>query len=673
MENPITMGRNTINYMRGLEVVKRNGTREKVSFDKIIRRIEGICDYYSLKRIDPIEVAKDTVQGIFNGITTEELDFFASVKCADKILDDPEYNTLAAGLCISDLQKMTSGDFMEVTDRLYNNKDRFGHPTPLVTDEYYAVVKTNIDRIKKEIDYNRDFLFDFFGIKTLERAYLSRLKDNKYNQAAYTGTSGTSGVAAANKVTKDKKNDNKKDDDEESLRNKYGRIIERPQDMLMRVSIGIHGTNIDLALDTYHHMSQQYFIHASPTLFNSGAPRSQLSSCFLLSMDDNLEHIFDTVKNVALISKLAGGIGISLSDIRGKGSLIRGTNGNSDGIIPLIRLLNSEGRYVNQGGRRNGAIAVYIEVWHSDIYEFCDLRKNTGTEELRARDIFLGLWVCDLFMKRVEEDGYWSIMCPDECPGLTTSYGEAFEQLYVQYEKEGRYKKRVKAEDLWFHILSAQIETGMPYMLYKDNVNKQSNQKNLGTIKCSNLCSEIVQYTATDEISVCNLCSICLPKYVQKDETGTRSYDFKKLCHVAEIATVNLNKIIDINYYPVNEAKNSNLKHRPIGVGVQGWSDALALMEYPFESVNASLLNRQVFETIYYGCLKASCDLAKKEGPYESFLGSPFSEGHLQFHLWGLSEDNLATKDMWDWDQLRQDIMKYGTRNSLLTALMPTA
>jgi ribonucleoside-diphosphate reductase alpha chain len=634
-----------------MEVVKRNGNRERVSFDKIIRRIEGVCKRLNLERIDPIEIAKETVQGLYNGITTEELDFFAANKCAEKILDDPEYNKLAAGLCISNLHKNTSSNFLKVSQKLYDNRDAEGNHTPLITREYLDIVNNNIDKISSAIDYSKDYGFDFFAVKTFERAYLIRLKNDHFDHMDKKKKHNSTGEA--------------------KMRMKKGKIIERPQHMIMRIALGIHGQDIDSAIETYSLISDHYFTHASPTLFNAGATRPQLSSCFLLGMDDNLNDIFETIADVSKISKWAGGIGIHLNDIRAANSIIRGTNGVSDGIIPLIKVLNEVGRYVNQGGRRNGAIAVYVEPWHADIYEFCDLRKNTGAEELRARDIFLALWVPSLFMKRVQENGMWSLMCPDECPGLTDTYGEEFEKLYTKYENEGKYRKQVKAEDLWFHILTAQIETGMPYMLYKDNVNEKSNQKNTGVIKSSNLCSEIVQYSDQNEIACCNLASICLPRYITTNEKGKLSYDFNKLLEVSQVVVKNLNKIIDINYYPVDKARKSNFKHRPIGIGVQGLADTYCMLDMPFDSDEAMTLNKQIFETIYYGCLKASNNLAKKYGPYETFKGSPFSEGKLQYHMWGLTEKDLVMN--YDWASLIESIKQYGTRNSLLTALMPTA
>ena len=876
-----------------MKVIKRDGRKEDVSFDKIIARIDGVCKMLNLQRVNAIEVAQETIPGLHDGITTADLDVYAANKCAERIIDDPEFNKLAAGISVSNLHKTTPNDFMEVTKKLYNNKDKNGNINSLITKEYYDTICENIDIINKTIDYQRDYLFDYFAIKTLERSYLIRCKEEQNDEL-------------------------------------YGKIIERPQHMIMRVALGIHGKDITSAMETYDLISQHYFTHASPTLYNAATNRPQLSSCFLLHMDDSIEGIFDeTIVDIAKISKWAGGIGVHLQDIRAKGSLIRGTNGNSDGIIPLIKVLNSLARYVNQGGRRNGAIAIYLEPWHADIYDFCDLRKNSGIEELRARDIFLALWVPDLFMKRVLEGGVWSLMCPNECPGLTDTYGEEFEKLYTKYEAEKKYKRQVRANDLWFHIVTAQIETSMPYMLYKDNANRLSNQKNIGTIKSSNLCvagdtkiltdngqyeintlenqqvnvwngsewspviikktgvnkelvkvkfnnyaeikctpehnfyvisnndiiikpakdlksgdkliswnlpqdleyknptefenayyrgsictqvpellnelpitaslnnrlrwfeglcdsngifhetnktlvisnnnksfvlntrlllqtlgveakiikednkyklsityndiytlmnlgfssnrfsldisdseklskniinvktvkkmeekedtycftehkrhmgmfngiltgqcAEIIEYSDRNEVAVCNLASICLPTFIV-NKNGHKEIDYEKLAYVAGVCTKNLNKIIDINYYPVPKAKNSNLKHRPIGIGVQGLADVFFILDIPYDSEEARYINRQIFETIYYGALKQSMELAKIHGPYSTFQGSPFSEGKLQFHLWGIDEDKLLMD--FDWKGLINDIKTYGTRNSLLTAIMPTA
>lgn len=638
-----------------MEVIKRNGTRQKVSFDKILNRIEEMKNKLMLKRVDTIQIAQRTVQGLRNGITTEELDFYAANVCAETMVDDPEYNKLASGICVSNLHKSTDSDFMIVTNKLFNNVDKTGEKNPLVCKRYYDAVSNNIDRINGEIDFERDYLFDFFAIKTLEKSYLIRL------------------LETTKEINDSTSNDGKSGGKEKFMRKTYGRVIERPQHLIMRVAIGIHFEDIESAIETYHLISNHYFIHASPTLYNAGSLRPQMSSCFLFCIEDSIEGIYGegSIK-AAKISKTAGGIGIFCGDIRASGSIIRGTNGISDGLVPVCKFFNQIARGVNQGGRRNGAIAIYIEPWHSDVFAFCDLRKNTGTEELRARDIFLALWIPDLFMERVRDDGMWSLMCPDECRGLTDTYGEEFNELYQKYETEGKYRRQVPAKDLWFHILSSQIETGMPYMLYKDNANKQSNQKNLGTIKSSNLCSEIIQYSDTGETSVCNLASICLPRFVVEKD-GVVDFDYDELCNVSKVITRNLNKIIDLNYYPVEGAKMSNFKHRPIGVGVQGLADVFCMMKLPFDSEKSRVINRKIFETIYFGCLSASNELAKEHGRYDSFDGSPFSEGKLQFHLWDYSEDDLLMKDKWDWKKLIEDIKKYGTRNSLLTTIMPTA
>jgi ribonucleoside-diphosphate reductase alpha chain len=648
--------------IRKMEVIKRDGRREPVSFDKVTSRITGVCKKLGLKRINPVKVALDTLAGIYDGITTEDLDLFAANKCAEKIIEDTEYNTLAAGICISNIHKTTSANFMEVTDKLYNNIDRAGKINPLITKEYYDNVKHNINVIQSNLDYERDYLFDFFGVKTMEKAYLIRLLNEKIKSDFTSSTL---------KQSKKQKQKMKNISNELMMRQKYGRIVERPQHMIMRVALGIHGQDINAAFETYHLISNKYFTHASPTLYNAASPHSQLSSCFLLNIHDSIDGIFETVADVAKISKRAGGIGITISNIRARGSLIRGTNGNSDGIIPLAKLFNQEARYVNQGGRRKGAIALYIEPWHADVYDFISLRKNTGAEEMRARDIFLALWIPDLFMRRVLEGGKWSLMCPDECPGLTTVYGKEFEDLYLKYEREGRSRKVVNAEDLMLKIMESQIETGMPYMCYKDNVNNKSNQSNIGVVQCSNLCSEIVEYTSPDEIAVCNLASICLPRFIETDSNGNKVYNYQKLYEVAKVATKNLNKIIDINYYPVEKARYSNLKNRPIGVGVQGLGDVYCMLDLPFDSDEAIEINKKMFETIYFGCCEASMELSIVDGPYETYEGSPFSKGKLQWHLWGLTNDDLLMP--WDWNGLIENIKKHGMRNSLLTAIMPTA
>jgi len=491
----------------------------------------------------------------------------------------------------------------------------------LLADDVYEIIMENRDILDSNIIYDRDFKYDYFGFKTLTRSYLMKLN---------------------------------------------GEIVERPQQMLMRVSVGIHKNDIQSAIKTYNMMSEGWFTHATPTLFNAGTPKPQMSSCFLLTMkEDSIGGIYDTLKNCAKISQSAGGIGLSIHDIRAKGSYIKGTNGESNGIVPMLRVFNDTARYVDQGGgKRKGSFAVYIEPWHADIFDFLDLKKNHGKEESRARDLFYALWIPDLFMKRVKENGNWTLMCPHECPGLSDTHSAEFEALYTKYEEEGKGRKTMKAQDLWFKILESQIETGTPYMLYKDAANGKSNQQNLGTIKSSNLCTEIIEYTSPDEIAVCNLASIALPKFVTEEGT----FDHDKLFEVSYQAAINLNKVIDENYYPVEEARNSNVRHRPIGLGVQGLADAFILMRFPFESEDARKLNREVFETIYYAAMTASKDLAKIDGPYQSFEGSPVSKGIFQFDMW-----NTTPSDRWEWDLLKEEVKEHGVRNSLLLAPMPTA
>lgn len=505
---------------------------------------------------------------------------------------------------------------------LYNMANKKGRRTPMISDKHYDIIMKNADRLNSCIIYDRDFNYNYFGFKTLERSYLLKVD---------------------------------------------GKIVERPQHMLMRVAVGIHGEDIDSAIETYNYLSERYFTHASPTLFAAATPRPQLSSCFLLMMpEDSIEGIYKCLAQCALISKSAGGVGVNVHNIRAKGTYIAGTNGISNGLLPMLRVFNNTARYVDQGGnKRPGAFAIYLEPWHADIFDFLNLKKNTGKDELRARDLFYALWIPDLFMKRVEEDGVWSLMCPHLCPGLSDSYGEEFEKLYTKYEAEGEFVEQVPARKVWQAIIMSQVETGTPYMLYKDACNKKSNQKNLGTIKCSNLCTEIIEYTSPDEIAVCNLASIAVNMFVKPDR---KTYDFEQLKKVTKVVTKNLNKIIDVNYYPVPEARNSNMRHRPIGIGVQGLADAFILMRMPYESAEASLLNKQIFETLYYAALEASCELAEKEGPYSSYEGSPISKGILQYDMW-----DVTPTDLWDWAALKQKIAKHGVRNSLLVALMPTA
>tara|TARA_Y100000991_G_C21973623_1_gene350930 strand:+ start:570 stop:2885 length:2316 start_codon:yes stop_codon:yes gene_type:complete len=601
-------------------VVKRDGRREAVKFDKITARIKKLC--YGLNPlVAPEKVAMKVIEGLFDGVTTSELDNLAAEVAATNTITHPDYALLASRIAVSNLHKNTKKSFSDTVTDLYEYIDpKTNEKAPLISDEIYKVVKKNADVLDSTIIYDRDFRYDFFGFKTLERSYLLKLK---------------------------------------------GQVAERPQQMIMRVAVGIHKDDLDAAIETYNYMSEGWFTHATPTLFNSGTPKPQMSSCFLLATkEDSIPGIYDTLKQCAQISQSAGGIGLSIHDIRATGSYIKGTNGTSNGIVPMLRVFNDTARYVDQGGgKRKGSFAIYIEPWHADIFEFLDLRKNHGKEEQRARDLFYALWTPDLFMQRVEENGDWTLMCPHECPGLSDTHGKKFEKLYKKYESEGKGRKTIKAQELWFKILESQIETGTPYMLYKDAANQKSNQKNLGTIKSSNLCTEIIEYTSPDEVAVCNLASIALPKFVIDSK-----FDFEKLFNVTYRVTRNLDKVIDANYYPVPEARNSNMRHRPIGIGVQGLADAFILMRQAFESEEARQLNKDIFETIYYAALTASKDLAIEKGPYESYKGSPVSQGILQFDMW-----NVKPSDRWEWDLLREEIQKNGLRNSLLLAPMPTA
>ncbi|CDR98100.1 ribonucleoside-diphosphate reductase large chain, putative [Babesia bigemina] len=608
--------------LKVMYVINRKGEREEVQFDRILNRIRKLSfGLHSL--VDAPRVTQTVINGMYSGIRTSQLDELAAQTCAYMAAMHPDYSKLAARIVVDNLHKNTKDDYGEVVTALFKYKYIYDSNASLISEEVYNFIMENIDRINAEIDYTRDFQYDYFGLKTLERSYLLRIDD---------------------------------------------KIVERPQHMLMRVSAGIHCGDLERTIQTYHLMSQKYFTHATPTLFFSGTQRPQMSSCFLLDMkDDSLSGIFDTLTQCAFISKCAGGIGLSCHKIRASGAYIRGTNGKSNGIVPMLRIFNATARYVDQGGgKRKGSFAIYLEPWHADIMDFLDLRKNHGAEDTRARDLFYALWIPDLFMKRVEANGDWTLMCPDECRGLYEVWGDEFEELYTKYEKAGMGRKTIPAQSLWFAILQSQIETGTPFMLYKDACNAKSNQQNLGTIKSSNLCCEIVQYTSPDEVAVCNLASIALPMYVNKE---TKTYDFKKLYEVARVITYNLNKIIDRNYYPVPEAKVSNHRHRPIGVGVQGLADTFMLMRYPFESEEAKELNRRIFETIYYGCLDESISLAERDGPYETYQGSPASQGKLQFDLWGATVDNK----LWDWDDLKRRMAKHGLRNSLFLAPMPTA
>ncbi len=602
-------------------VIKRDGRKEAVKFDKITARIIKMC--YGLDPlVSPEAVAMKVIEGIYDGVTTTVLDNLAAEVAAAKTIDHPDYALLASRIAVSNLHKETKKSFSDVMEDLYKYIDpKTGQRASLIADDVYEVISNNREVLDSSIIYDRDFRYDYFGFKTLTRSYLLRLN---------------------------------------------GEIAERPQQMLMRVAVGIHKNDLPQAIKTYNLMSEGWFTHATPTLFNAGTPKPQMSSCFLLTMkEDSIEGIYETLKSCAQISQSAGGIGLAIHDIRATGSYIKGTNGTSNGIVPMLRVFNDTARYVDQGGgKRKGSFAMYIEPWHADVFDFLDLKKNTGKEEMRARDLFYALWIPDLFMKRVEENGDWTLMCPHECPGLSETYGADFEALYTQYEAEGKGRKTIKAQDLWFKVLESQIETGTPYMLYKDAANAKSNQQNLGVIKSSNLCTEIIEYTAPDEIAVCNLASLALPKFVTEEGT----FDHDKLFEVTYQATVNLNRIIDGNFYPVEEARNSNMRHRPIGLGVQGLADAFIMMRYPFESEEAKALNREIFETIYYAAMTASKDLAIAEGPYETIAGSPVSKGIFQFDMWGVTPTNR-----WEWDLLKEEVKKHGVRNSLLLAPMPTA
>lgn len=604
-----------------MEVLKRNNRRESVKFDKITARIEKLCYGLDRRFVNAVDVAKKVIEGLYDGVPTTELDNLAAETAAALTVKHPDYALLASRIAVSNLHKNTTKSFSNTMRLLYNCTDsKTGKLLPLIADDVMKIIEDNAELLDSTIIYDRDYGFDYFGFKTLEKSYLLKLD---------------------------------------------GVIVERPQHMYMRVSIGIHKDDIESAIKTYHLMSERWFTHATPTLFNAGTPKPQMSSCFLLTMkEDSIDGIYDTLKQTAKISQSAGGIGLAIHGIRATGSYIGGTNGTSNGIIPMLKVFNDTARYVDQGGgKRKGAFAIYLEPWHADVFEFLDLRKNHGKEEMRARDLFYALWIPDLFMKRVEADGDWSLFCPNEAPGLHETWGENFESLYQQYEEEGRARKTIKAQELWFAILEAQIETGTPYLLYKDAANGKSNQQNLGTIKSSNLCTEIIEYTSPDEIAVCNLASLALPRYVINGK-----FDHDKLYEVTYEATKNLNKIIDYNYYPVEEARNSNMRHRPIGLGVQGLADVFILLRQPFESEEARTLNKEIFETIYFAAMTASKDLAKIQGPYETYAGSPVSKAQFQFDLWGV-EPSLR----WDWYSLKAEVLKYGVRNSLLVAPMPTA
>jgi len=604
-------------------VVKRDGHKEPVMFDKITDRIKKLC--YGLNDlVDAVKVTMRVIEGLYDGVTTSELDNLAAETAASMTISHPDYAQLAARIAISNLHKNTNKSFSETMKEMYFYVNpRTNQKAPLLSDEVYEAIQANAEYLNSHIIYNRDFNYDYFGFKTLERSYLLKIN---------------------------------------------GKIVERPQHMLMRVAVGIHLTDLESVIETYDLMSKKFFTHATPTLFNAGTPKPQMSSCFLLTMkDDSIDGIYDTLKQTAKISQSAGGIGLSIHNVRATGSYIRGTNGTSNGIVPMLRVFNDTARYVDQGGgKRKGSFAIYLETWHADIFEFLDLKKNTGKEEMRARDLFFAMWTSDLFMNRVQEDTYWTLMCPNECPGLCDVYGDEFETLYTSYETQGKGRKTIRARELWEKILESQIETGTPYMLYKDAANRKSNQKNLGTIRSSNLCTEIMEYTSPDEIAVCNLASISLPMFVENGE-----FNHELLYQVTKRVTRNLNKVIDRNYYPVKEAENSNLRHRPVGLGVQGLADAFILLRMPFTSDEAKKLNQEIFETLYFAAVTSSMEEAKIDGPYSSYKGSPISEGEFQHNLWNIKDEELSGR--WDWNALRKEVKKHGVRNSLLVAPMPTA
>ena len=606
-----------------MRVLKRDGRKEAVKFDKITARIEKLC-YGLSEYVDPVAVAKRVVDGVYDGVTTSELDNLAAETAASMTIKHPDYANLAARIAVSNLHKSTKKSFSETVTELYEYiNPETGKKAPLIADDVYEIIQANAEYLDSQLIYDRDFSYDYFGFKTLERSYLLRM---------------------------------------------HGKIVERPQQMLMRVSIGIHKDDLEGALETYELMSKKYMTHATPTLFNAGTPKPQMSSCFLLTMkEDSIDGIYDTLKQTAKISQSAGGIGLSIHNIRATGSYIGGTNGTSNGIVPMLRVYNDTARYVDQGGgKRKGSFAIYVEPWHADIYEFLDLKKNHGKEEMRARDLFYAMWIPDLFMERVEKNEEWTLMCPNECPGLFDCHGQEFVDLYTKYESEGKGRRTVKAREVWAKIMESQIETGTPYMLYKDAANLKSNQQNLGTIRSSNLCTEILEYTSPDEVAVCNLASIALPMFVEDGK-----FDHQKLYDVTYKVTYNLNQVIDRNYYPVVEARNSNMRHRPVGLGVQGLADTFIKLRMPFDSEEAKALNKEIFETMYFAAVSSSKDQAVKDGAYETYEGSPISKGQFQHNLWGVKDEELSGR--WDWKELREEVEKHGVRNSLLMAPMPTA
>ena len=616
-----------------MQVVKRNGSKEDVSFDKVLNRIKLCANNLD---VNPTLIAQRTLSRIYDGVKTSELDELAAQLSISLLTTNADYGTLASRIIISNHHKNTHNSFINVVRELSSqNNPRNGLPLKYLADEHIQICERFATEIDAKIDYNRDFLLDYFGFKTLEK--------QKY-----------------------------------LMRSAEGKALERPQHMWMRVAVALWGElamispeeGLARIFETYDLVSQKYFIHATPTNYNAGSPRPQMSSCYLLSMaDDSISGIYKTLADCAQISKYAGGIGLHIHNIRAKGSHIAGNGGTSTGIVPMLRNFNATARYVDQGSKRNGSIAIYLEPWHADIEDFLRMKLNTGTEDERARDLFYALWVPDLFMERVEQNGQWTLFCPHEAPGLSDVWGEEFNKLYLKYEAEGKGRKTVDAQKLWFKVLDSQIETGTPYILYKDAANGKSNQQNLGTIKSSNLCTEIIEYSSPDETAVCNLASLALPSYVNQK---SRSFDYAKLRQVVKVVTRNLNRVIDINFYPTPETKRSNMRHRPIGIGVQGLADVFALLRAPWESEKAASLNQRIFEHIYYAALEASCELAEKEGTYETYEGSPASQGKLQYDLWDITPMTQEDGSL-DWDSLKEKIAKHGLRNSLLVAPMPTA
>jgi ribonucleoside-diphosphate reductase alpha subunit len=624
-----------------MRVIKRNGEHEVIAFDKILARIRNVGQQAGIAAVNYTALAIKVIDQLYDGIPTAKIDELTAEQCATMATQHPDYGTLAGYIIVSNHHKTTPSTFYEAMRELHEFTDVRGQPSPLISHEFWSVVCNNRDELEAMIDASRDFLIDYFGFKTLERAYLMRTN---------------------------------------------GKTVERPQYMWLRVSVGIHGSDLCKVRATYDLMSQKYFTHATPTLFNAGTLNPQLSSCYLIAMEsDSIEGIFNTLKECANISKHAGGIGVHIHNIRASGSHIRGTNGVSNGLVPMLRVFNNTARYIDQGGKRNGTIAVYLEPWHADIVHFLEMKMNHGDEDAKGRDLFYALWVPDLFMTRVKANEEWSLFCPDECPGLSDVYGDEFDALYARYEAEGRHRSKVKARDLWFRILDSQMETGTPYLCYKDAVNKKTNQKNLGIIRSSNLCSEIMEYSDDKETAVCNLASIALNRFIvggdkrpphpQPQEGGVRGtagspvFDFDKLHEVTRIVTENLNRVIDVNYYPTPKTRVSNMAHRPIGIGIQGLADTFMMLDLAFSSDEARTLNRRIFETMYHAALTASCDLAEQHGPYSTFAGSPASQGILQYDMWGVEPE----LNRYDWSALKARIVKHGLRNSLLLAPMPTA